>query len=253
MGSILCLETSSRVCSVAVGFNGKILACIESEQGNSHSSVLTGLVERTLRRGGMELSGVDAIAVSMGPGSYTGLRIGVATAKGLCYSLDKPLIPVPTLKSLALGIREYLEIKSLSGLFPSDHPVRVSDDFFLIPYLLCPMLDARRMEVYCAVYDNSLVELVPVSAQIIGPDSFSELLLNNRMVFAGEGALKCKPSLDGNPNSFFLEDFGHSARFLYPLADEKFRKHEYENLAYFEPFYLKDFIAGKPRVKGLKD
>jgi tRNA threonylcarbamoyladenosine biosynthesis protein TsaB len=253
MGSILCLETSSRVCSVAIGCDGQILACNESEKENAHSSALTALVDRSLQQAGTGLSGIDAIAISMGPGSYTGLRIGVATAKGFCYSLDKPLISVPTLKSLALGIREYLEIKSPSNQFIPDYPVRESKDFALNTYLICPMLDARRMEVYCAVYDQSLNEIFPVSAQIINSGSFSELLGKNRLVFAGEGALKCKPFLDNNPNSFFPDNFKLSARFLYPLADEKFSRHEYENLAYFEPFYLKDFIAGKPRVKGLKD
>jgi len=253
MGSILCLETSSRICSVAIGSNGVIIACQESEHGNAHSSVLTGLVERSLQQAGMELPGIDAVAVSMGPGSYTGLRLGVATAKGFCYALDKPLISVPTLKSLALGMRGYLESESQEGRLPSDHPFMQANDFFRVPYLLCPMLDARRMDVYCAVYDKSMLELLPVSAQIISPGSFSDLLPGNRIIFAGEGASKCKTNLDYSQNSFFLDDFKLSARFLYPLADEKFGRHEFENLAYFEPHYLKDFVAGKPRVKGLKE
>ena len=241
MGSILCLETSSRVCSVAIGCNGVILACQESEHGNAHSSVLTGLVERSLQLAGMELRGIDAVAVSMGPGSYTGLRIGVATAKGFCYSLDKPLISVPTLKSLALGMRAYLEAGSPEGRLPSDHPSIRATDFSRVPYLLC------------AVYDKSLTELFPVSAEIISPVSFSDLLKGNSIVFAGEGASKCKTNLDYSPSSFFLDEFKLSARFLYPLADEKLGRLEFENLTCFEPHYLKDFVAGKPRVKGLKD
>jgi tRNA threonylcarbamoyladenosine biosynthesis protein TsaB len=237
MGSILCLETSSRVCSAVIGSDGNMVACYESEQENAHSSALTGLIDQALHQAQMELSGLDAVAVSMGPGSYTGLRIGVATAKGFCYALNKPLISVPTLRAMALGILEQIKLHEPQGRAPD---------------LVCPMLDARRMEVYCAVYDQSLNEIFPVSAQIINSGSFSDLLGKSRILFAGEGAFKCKPFLGINQNSFFLDDFKLSARFLYPQANEKFIRGEYENPAYFEPCYLKDFVAGKPRVKGLK-
>lgn len=232
MGPILCLETSSKVCSVAVGNDGGILSCLESDKENAHSSQLTYLVEKALHDASLELQGLCAIAVSMGPGSYTGLRIGVATAKGFCYALDKPLIAVPTLKSLAYGMRG----QAGTGVA-----------------LLCPMLDARRMEVYTAVYDSGLNEIRPVSAEIITRDSFSGFLESGKMVFAGEGALKCKTFLGAHKHSFFIDDFRLSARFLYPLALEKFNARAFENLAYFEPYYLKDFVAGKPRVKGLKN
>lgn len=231
MGSILCLETSSKVCSVAVGINGAISACRESEQENAHSSQLTYLIESALSDAGIKPASLDAVAVSMGPGSYTGLRIGVASAKGFCYALDKPLIAVPTLKSLASGMRQ----RSL--------PANA---------MLCPMLDARRMEVYAAVYDMSLNEVLPVSAEIITPDSYAGLLAAGSVVFAGEGAGKCRPLLGEHPNALFLDSFRLSAAFLYSLALEKFMAGTFENLAYFEPYYLKDFVAGKPRVKGLK-
>ena len=232
MGSILCLETSSKVCSVAIGKDGGILSCQESELENAHSSQLTDLIEKALHDAGFELPDLGAIAVSMGPGSYTGLRIGVAAAKGFCYALEKPLIAIPTLKSLAYGMRE------LAGTEGA---------------LLCPMLDARRMEVYTAIYDRALKEIRPVSAEIITEDSFAGFLGSGTVVFAGEGSLKCKPLLGAHKNSVFIDDFRLSARFLYPLAMEKFRHGAFENLAYFEPYYLKDFVAGKPRVKGLKD
>ena len=232
MGSILCLETSSKVCSVAVGKDGRILSCLESETANAHSSQLSEITGRVLHEAGLSLKDLDAVAVSMGPGSYTGLRIGVAAAKGFCYSLDKPLIAIPTLKSLAFGMQ--LSTGNASAF-------------------LCPMLDARRMEVYTAVYDSNLNEIRPVSAEIVTADSFMDLLDSGTMIFAGEGASKCKPLLGYHKHSVFMDDFKLSARFLYPMAVEKFRLGQFENLGYFEPYYLKDFVAGKPRVKGLKD
>jgi tRNA threonylcarbamoyladenosine biosynthesis protein TsaB len=232
MGSVLCLETSSKVCSVAVGNEGLVLSCRESETANAHSSQLSELIEKALLEAGLGLKDLDAVAVSMGPGSYTGLRIGVAAAKGFCYSLDRPLIAIPTLKSLAFGMHQSVDTANA---------------------FLCPMLDARRMEVYTAVYDCNLNETRPVSAEIVTPDSFKDLLDSGNVVFGGEGASKCKPLLGHHKHSVFLDDFRLSARFLYPLAVEKFNLGQFENLAYFEPYYLKDFVAGKPRVKGLKD
>lgn len=230
MGSILCLETSSHACSVAVGIDGNVISCHESEQENAHSSQLTTLIDKALSAAGIELSALDAIAVSMGPGSYTGLRIGVAAAKGFCYALDKPLISVPTLKALAYGIRE----KAGAGQF-----------------LLCPMLDARRMEVYTALFDMNLNEIRKVSAEIITENSFGEFLSNTEVIFAGEGSAKCKTLIAYHKNSVFIDNLKLSARFSYPLALEKFNAALFENLAYFEPFYLKDFVAGKPKVRGL--
>ena len=231
MGAILCLETSSRACSVAVGLDGNILSCCESEQENAHSSKLYTLIGVALSEAGLELSAIDAFAISKGPGSYTGLRIGVASAKGFCYSLDKPLLAVSTLKSLAYGMRE-----------------KAQDE----KSLLCPMLDARRMEVYTALFDMNLAEVSPVAAEIITESSFGSFLDSSKVIFAGEGATKCKSLLSHHDHAIFIDDMKLSARFLYPIALQRFNASLFEDLAYFEPFYLKDFIAGKPRVKGLR-
>lgn len=230
MGSILCIETSSKVCSVAIGRDGRIDGCRESELQNAHSTLLTDFISETVRESGQGFSGIDAVAVSMGPGSYTGLRIGVATAKGLCFSLGKPLIAIPTLTSMAYGMR-------LKHTEDAD--------------MFCPMLDARRMEVYTAVFGRDLALIRDVAAEIITQHSFDSLLETGRILFAGEGAGKCRPLIGSHRNAFFDDGFRLSASYLYPLAEESFRLGKFENPAYFEPFYLKDFIPGKPKVKGL--
>ena len=175
----------------------------------------------------------------MGPGSYTGLRIGVATAKGLCYALDKPLIAIPTLQAMA------------AGMTPPPHP-SPNWEGAGGGVVLCPMIDARRMEVYCAVYDHENREMREVRAEIIDEYSFQGFLAGNTVVFGGEGTDKCKPFLGNHPNSLFIDGFQASAQFMIDLATEKFGQRQFESLAYFEPFYLKDFVAGKPRVKGLQ-
>jgi tRNA threonylcarbamoyladenosine biosynthesis protein TsaB len=159
----------------------------------------------------------------------------VATAKGLCYALDKLLIAIPTLKAMAAG---------MLGIDPvTRHPSLVT--------LLCPMIDARRMEVFSAVFDSGLSEIRNTLAEIIDEASFSDMLKGHTIFFAGDGAAKCKPLLEGHENAFFLDDFQISARYMIGLAEEKFFSGCFENLAYFEPRYLKEFIAGKPHVKGL--
>ena len=171
---------------------------------------------------------MDAVCISEGPGSYTGLRIGVSTAKGLCFALHKPLIAVSTLQAMAWGAKEQ---------FPDV-------DWY------CPLIDARRMEVYCAVFDNELQIIEPIQNKIITTETFKEIIEKQSIVFSGNGLDKCKDVLWQHPNRFFA-DTKISARYLIALAHKKYEQQLFEDLAYFEPFYLKEFIAGKAHVKGL--
>ena len=234
MALILCIETATEVCSVALFRDTKLLGSKESSVRNVHSAMLTTFIGDLIKSSNILPGDFDAIAVSMGPGSYTGLRIGVATAKGLCYALDKPLIAIPTLQAMAMGIGYEAKCKMQNAKI-----------------IICPMIDARRMEVYSAVYDQQNMELREVRAEIVDEFSFQEFLADHTVIFGGAGATKCKPILGNHPNALFFDDFHASACFMNPLAANKFHQKEFENLAYFEPFYLKDFVAGKPRVKGL--
>ena len=241
MALILHIETATQVCSVALSSSGKVLGLKESDAKNSHSSILTVFIDEMIKTAGVALSDIDAVAVSKGPGSYTGLRIGVAAAKGLCFALDKPLIAVSTLQAMGRGMRDTgCGIRS------------TGTDENNLPRLFCPMIDARRMEVFCALFDKDGKEIRETRAEIIDENSFSNYLEKNRIVFAGDGALKCRPLLDSHPNAVFAEDFQVSAKFMIAFSEEKYSQKKFEDLAYFEPYYLKDFIAGKPRVKGLK-
>jgi tRNA threonylcarbamoyladenosine biosynthesis protein TsaB len=236
---ILNIETATAVCSVALARDGQLLGLKESNSKNSHSSVLTLFIQEVIHTAGVSLSDLDAVAVSEGPGSYTGLRIGVAAAKGLCYALEKPLIGVSTLQAMALGMQPHP---------PSPTPKREGGEFILY----CPMIDARRMEVFCALFDEKGNEVRETRAEIVDENSFMEYLGKNRIIFAGDGALKCRSIFENHPNAVFSEDFQTSAKFMIPLSEEKYAHMKFEDLAYFEPYYLKDFIAGKPRVKGLR-
>jgi len=241
------MDTATSICSVAVAEAGRLMAFKESSVKNLHASNLNVFIEELLKSTGISFAGLDAIAISMGPGSYTGLRIGVATAKGLCYALDKPLIAIPTLKAMALGMR-------LDTLSSAPSPAGLTADKVRAGsggWCYCPMIDARRMEVFCAVYDENLHEIGETRAEIIQEHSFNQLLQRQHVVFAGEGVEKCKPVLKNNRNAIFIDGFNNSSTFMVPLAEEKFQYGEFENLGYFEPFYLKDFIAGKSHVKGL--
>jgi len=238
LGKILNIETSTRICSVALAVDGKVTAIQESAIENSHARQITVFAEQIMFQTGMNFQDLDAVAVSKGPGSYTGLRIGVSTAKGFCYSLDKPLISVGTLRSLANGMIQKFKAE---GKQPED-------------FLFCPMIDARRMEVYSAVYDSHLREVREIKAEVIDENSFAGFFQQNKsLVFLGDGAEKCRDVLSkASENAVFLEEFLASAAYMAPLAEEKFRNGDFEDTAYFEPFYLKDFIAGIPRVKGLR-
>jgi tRNA threonylcarbamoyladenosine biosynthesis protein TsaB len=237
MALLLCIETATRVCSVSLSRDTDLLAIRESDEPNIHAAILTVFIDEMMRQTNISLSELDAIAVSMGPGSYTGLRIGVAAAKGLCYALNKPLIAVSTLQAMASGMKD----KVLA-----EYPQSTSHLHF------CPMIDARRMEVYCGFYNNENHEIREVRAEIVDEHSFSEFLETHAVVFGGDGAEKCKPILGNHPNANFLDGFAASAKFMGAIAMDKFNRMSFENLAYFEPFYLKDFVAGKPHVKGLR-
>ena len=224
MAFILSLETATTMCSVALGKDGKVIAFKERNEGFTHSENLTLFIQEVLADAKVELKQLDAIAVSKGPGSYTGLRIGVSTAKGLCYGLERPLISISTLYSM------FNEMKRQTT---NDKPQT----------LFCPMLDARRMEVYCAVYDMQGNVVKEISADIINENSFAELLNENKIIFFGDGAAKCKEAMSYHDHAIFVDNIFPSAKAMVTLAEEKFSKKDFEDVAYFEPFYLKDFVG----------
>ena len=226
---ILLIETATQVCSVAIADGGKIVAKRESAEPNAHSSRLVPFIDEMLRELGITADGLDAVCVSSGPGSYTGLRIGVSTAKGICYALGKPLLSVPTLFSMAsLYYRLHPEYKGL----------------------VCPMIDARRMECYTMVVDNGLV-LRDTHADIITEDIYNQYLDRGEVVFIGDGAEKTRPLLGNHPNARYDSGFEISAEGMLSVAEEKLNNGDTEDVAYFEPFYLKDFVAKKSVVHGL--
>ncbi len=233
MEKILHIETATKVCSVCYSENGKYITGRETHVANSHSELIAVYIKEILEETSIKVHGLDAVAVSMGPGSYTGLRIGVSAAKGLCYAADKPLIAVPTLRSMAYGASTQVNDNKTDVLF-------------------CPMIDARRMEVYAAFYDHDNNERREVKAEIIDENSYIDLLEKHKVYFFGNGAPKCEKILGKHPNAMFLEGIEPSAKYMVPLTDKLYREKTFEDVAYFEPFYLKDFIAGKPKVKGLK-
>jgi len=231
---ILQIETATTVCSVALAQDGQVLAFKQVDERNIHAEVITVFIAELLAANGITYAQLDAIAVSCGPGSYTGLRIGVSTAKGLCYALDKPLIAIETLESMAQGVIDNAMPLQLSTF--NSQPSTL---------LLCPMIDARRMEVYTAIFNTNGEQLKPTAAEIIDGDSFNDLLKTNTILFFGDGAEKCRDVLGTNPNAKFLTGFTNSATYLTKKAAEKFLAKDFEDVAYFEPYYLKDFIAGK--------
>ncbi len=365
MALILNLETATTVCSVSLAKDGQLLALTEKNGEYSHSENLTLFIEDVFQKSGFKLSDIDAIAVSKGPGSYTGLRIGVSTAKGLCYALNKPLIGINTLKHLSLALSEgegtlpshrtprffttgkldwttlisnakqnraeqtetekiiwhHIRANKLGIKFRRQHPIdKYIVDFVCIEKRLiveidgkvhdfqkqedeertcelnkigfrvirfsnndvianidgvivsiqnelsspitslsfgegrgevffCPMLDARRMEVYCAIYDSANNEIKPTSAEIIDELSFSDLLKKNVIYFFGDGAAKCKNILSDNENARFIDGIFPSAKNMVSLSEQAFINKQFEDVAYFEPFYLKDFVAGKKKDK----
>jgi tRNA threonylcarbamoyladenosine biosynthesis protein TsaB len=233
MSLILCIETATAACSIALIKNGALVESRHTDRKNAHSTVLNLYIDELINSTGFNYSDLDAIAVSKGPGSYTGLRIGVSTAKGLCYALDIPAIAPDTLLCMASGFlseRNHLPENAL----------------------LCPMIDARRMEIFAAVYDMNLQAVLPVDAVIVDENAFPSLPPDRPMYYFGDGAEKCKEVLSARPNWIFYPGFINSATHMASLATDYFNAARFENVAYFEPSYLKDFVAGKPNVKGLR-
>lgn len=226
MTLILGIETSTKICSVALTEDNQLLALEEIGGEFSHAENTTVFIEKVMQQSGKLFSEIDAIAVSKGPGSYTGLRIGVSVAKGLCYALNKPLIAVDTLQGMALRMAKQTTDKNL---------------------LFCPMIDARRMEVYTAIYNANNELIAPISAKIIDENSFSDFLNHQKIVFFGDGAAKCNTLLAENKNALFNESVLPSAIEINELAAIKLNSNQLEDVAYFEPFYLKDFVATTPK------
>ncbi|MDB4925214.1 tRNA (adenosine(37)-N6)-threonylcarbamoyltransferase complex dimerization subunit type 1 TsaB [Mucilaginibacter sp.] len=226
--TILQIETATTVCSVALAKDGVVLGYKQLDERNIHAEIITLFIEELLVAADMSYTDIDAVAVSSGPGSYTGLRIGVSTAKGLCFALDKPLIAIETLASMAYGI--------------------IAGDNIDKQILLCPMIDARRMEVYTALFDAAGNVIKPTAAEIIDEHSFNGQLKNNKILFFGDGAEKCREALSPNPNAQFVSGFVNSATYLTQKAAEKFAKNDFVDVAYFEPYYLKDFLVTKKKA-----
>jgi tRNA threonylcarbamoyladenosine biosynthesis protein TsaB len=229
MALLLQIETATTSCSVALAKDGNVLGFKQVNERNIHAEVITLFIDELMIAAGMRYEQLDAIAVSCGPGSYTGLRIGISTAKGLCFALDKPLIAIETLEAMAYGTTSLAD--------------QIQDYD-----LLCPMIDARRMEVFTAVFTGSGEKLQPTEAAIIDENSFHELLKNNKILFFGDGAEKCRDVLSKQPNASFFPGFVNSAVYLTQKAAEKFANKDFEDIVRFEPYYLKDFIAGKKSV-----
>lgn len=227
MPCILHIETSTKVCSVALSEDGKLLYHHEDFDGPGHSETSGVYVDEALSFANSHAIPVDAVAVSMGPGSYTGLRIGVSLAKGVCYGRALPLIAVPTLKVLCV-------------------PVLLGKEELPEDALLVPMIDARRMEVYSAVYDRSLKEVRSIQADVVTSETYQEYLNRGPVYFFGNGAQKCQAVIQ-HPNAHFIEGIHPLAKNMFPLAERSMHLKEFQDVAYFEPFYLKEFVAIKSK------
>ena len=227
MSTILHIETSTDVCSVAVSQDGACIFEEEDHSGPNHAVKSGTFIDHALTYIDQHLLTLDAVAVSCGPGSYTGLRIGVSTAKGICYGRDVKLIAVPTLELLCVPVllREKVQ----------------EDDA-----LLCPMLDARRMEVYAALFDRSLKPVRQTQADVVDGETYRPFLDERPVYFFGNGAAKCMETIN-HPNAHLLEGIEPLARWMFPLAEHRYFQEKFEDVAYFVPFYLKDFVAKMPK------
>jgi len=221
---ILSLETATTNCSVSLSKDGKTIVLKEdNDKSYSHAERLHVYIDTVLKEANINSKDLDAIAVSKGPGSYTGLRIGVSAAKGLCFALEKPLISIPTLAALA-------------------HQVKMDEG------VIISMLDARRMEVYSAIYDSNHNEIRDTRAQILDNTSFADYLKNQKVYFIGNGVEKTKTLIE-HPNAVFVDNKLPSANEMSAIAFNKYEADNFEDVAYFEPYYLKNFVALKPKTK----
>ena len=221
MGLILNIETSTKSCSISIYNNGDFLACKEeTKEEFIHSKKLILFIVDIIKDANININDLDAVAISKGPGSYTGLRIGTSTAKGLCYAMDIPLISVSTLKAMAYGIAKKYNYN-----------------------LFCPMIDARRMEVYSAIYDKDNNTIRKINADIVNENTYNKFL-NEKIVFFGDGANKCKTIIKSK-NAIFLDNVLPTSKDIGELSYAKFLKKDFEDVAYFEPYYLKPFMLGK--------
>ena len=227
MSCILHIETSTNVCSVAVSEDGKVIFDKADRTGNNHAEALGSFVDEALSFADSHAIPVDAVAVSGGPGSYTGLRIGVSMAKGVCYALDIPLLSVPTLELMSV-------------------PVLLRHEDIEDNALLCPMIDARRMEVYAALYDRALKPVRGIQADVVDADTYRQWLDERPVYFFGNGAAKCMEAIN-HPNAKLIEGIEPVAKWMMPLAERKMLNDEREDVAYYVPFYLKDFVAKMPK------
>ena len=227
MSCILNIETSTNVCSVAVSNDAECIFNKEDYSGPHHNEQLGRYVDEALSFIDSHSLKLDAVAVSCGPGSYTGLRIGTSMAKGICYGRDVKLIAIPTLELLAV-------------------PVLLKEQADEENALLVPMLDARRMEVYAEVFNRSLDEVRPIQADVVTVDTYKEYLEKGPVYFFGNGAAKCMEEIN-NPNAHLIKDVVPLAKYMFPLAEKRIAQEKFEDVAYFVPFYLKDFVAKLPK------
>ena len=226
MACILHIETSTQVCSVAVSEDSHVIFQLEDHSGPNHAERLGSMVDEALSFTDNHAIPFDAVAVSCGPGSYTGFRIGVSMAKGICYGRNLKLIAVPTLELMCVPVllREIVEENAL----------------------LCPMIDARRMEVYAGIYDRALKEVRPVGADVVDAETYKQWLDERPVYFFGNGAAKCMETIN-HPNAHLIEGIEPLAKWMQPLAERRLLNGQTEDVAYFEPFYLKDYVAKMPK------
>jgi tRNA threonylcarbamoyladenosine biosynthesis protein TsaB len=232
MATILCIETGTDICSVGIARDGEIVSMLESSEGRDHARKVGVFVDELLHSTGITPNEIDAVAVGKGPGSYTGLRIGVSFAKGLCYGLQKPLIAIGSLDALVAVARE----EHKAGI------VTIED---WDKACLCPMVDARRMEVYAQIFDSEGNALTEVAAEVVTEESFAKWRNEGKFVIFGNGAAKCAEALADAT----LINITPSVRGIAPLAQRAFDEGRFEDIAYFEPFYLKDFVVTTSKKK----